>query len=76
MDSVFFIDEGQAVNLVAKTRHGKNRLRQHGNPWWIKKLSNGCMLLESNDRTDKGQNFNLRWVDLHDDKDFTWSKVD
>lgn len=75
MDSVFFIDTGDLVNLVAHTRHGKNRLNQHGNPWTIKHLRKGRMLLESSGPTDKGGEFNFRWVDLHNDADFTWSKA-
>ena len=74
MDSVFFIEEGDLVNLVAHTRHGKNRLNQHGNPWVILGMRNGRMLLQSNGPTDRGE-FDWRWVDLHDDRDFTWRKA-
>lgn len=76
MDSVFFLNEGDLVTLVGKTRHGKNRINQHGSKWEVIELRNGKMLLESENETEgprdnKGRDW--RWVDLHDDKDFTWS---
>lgn len=71
MDSVFFIDEGDWVILEGKTRHGKNRINQHGNRWNIIELRQGRMLLESENKTDKGGH-DWRWVDLHDDSNFTW----
>ena len=75
MTSVFFIDEGDWVILKGKTRHGKNRINQHGERWTIIELRHGKMLLESSERTDKG-GFDWRWVDMHDDKNFTWENVE
>lgn len=74
MDSVFFLEEGGWVTLKGKTRHGKNRINQHGERWMIIELRNGKMLVESAAETDKG-GFDWRWVDLHDDKNFTWSAI-
>ena len=74
MDSVFFLEEGGWVTLKGKTRHGKNRINQHGERWMIIELRNGKMLVESAAETDKG-GFDWRWVDLHDDQNFTWSAI-
>ena len=74
MDSVFFLEEGGWVTLKGKTRHGKNRINQHGERWMIIELRNGKMLLESAAETDKG-GVDWRWVDLHDDQNFTWSAI-
>lgn len=74
MDSVFFLEEGGWVTLKGVTRHGKNRINQHGERWMIIELRNGKMLVESAAETDKG-GFDWRWVDLHDDKNFTWSAI-
>lgn len=74
MDSVFFLEEGGWVTLKGKTRHGKNRINQHGERWMIIELRNGKMLIESAAKTDKG-GFDWRWVDLHDDQNFTWSAI-
>ena len=65
------LHKGRAIVLKATTRHGKNRIHQHGDIWWIKEVRNDRMLLESNDRTDRGE-FDWRWIDLQDDRDFTW----
>ena len=74
MDSVFFLDEGDWVILHPITRHGTNRIHQHGPHWLIKEMRNGRMLVQSANMTDKN-GFNMRWVDLHDDRDFTWRKA-
>ena len=74
MDSVFFLEEGGWVTLKGKTRHGKNRINQHGERWMIIELRNGKMLVESSEKTDKG-GCDWRWVDLHDDQNFTWSAI-
>ena len=73
---MFFLEEGGWVTLTGKTRHGKNRINQHGAKWEVIELRNGKMLLESENKTEgprdnKGHDW--RWVDLHNDKDFTWS---
>lgn len=68
----------QKVLLEAKTRHGKNRIQQHGDVWRVKEVRNSKMLLESCEKTEgprDNKGFDWRWIDLHNDKDFTWSEV-
>lgn len=78
MDSVFFLEEDGWVTLKGKTRHGKNRINQHGERWMIIELRNGKMLVESSEKTEgpkDNKGFDWRWVDLHDDPNFTWSAI-
>ena len=71
-------DVGKWVILKGKTRHGKNRINQHGSTWMIEGISTfqgqPAMHLRSENKTDKG-GFDGRWVHLKDDKDFEWSKT-
>ena len=65
----------QTVSLEAKTRHGKNRIQQHGPLWRVKEIRNDRMLLESFEKTEGPRNnkgFDWRWVDFHNDRNFTW----
>ena len=68
-------DVGKWVLLKGKTRHGKNRINQHGDMWLIEKVSTfqgqPSMLLRSENKTDKGD-FDGRWVLLRDDPNFLW----
>ena len=68
-------DVGKWVLLKGKTRHGKNRINQHGNMWLIESVANfqgqPSMLLRSENKTDKG-GFDGRWVLLRDDPNFLW----
>lgn len=59
----------EQVVLRGKTRHGKNRLNQHGKAWWVCEVRNDKLLLKSFDRTDKGVH-DLRWVQVKDDPNF------
>ncbi|OUU29461.1 MAG: hypothetical protein CBB97_02475 [Candidatus Endolissoclinum sp. TMED37] len=65
------------IVLKGKSRHGKNRIHQHGNLWFIENVSTfqgqPAMLLRSENKTegpkdDKG--FDGRWVLLKDDPNF------
>ena len=71
-------DVGKWDVLKGKTRHGKNRINQHGSTWMIEGVSTfqgqPAMHLRSENKTDKG-GFDGRWVHLKDDKDFEWSKT-
>ena len=71
-------DVGTWITMTGKTRHGKNRIQQHGMKWLIMKVATfqgqPAMALRSFDRTDRGD-FDSRWVHLKDDKDFEWSKT-
>ena len=72
-------DVGKWVVLKGKTRHGKNRIQQHGTEWCIESVStfNGqpAMSLRSRDKTfrlgDKMIN-DGRWVLLRDDPNFIY----
>ena len=68
-------DVGKWVLLKGKTRHGKNRINQHGNMWVIESVSTfqgqPAMMLRSENKTDKG-GFDGRWVLLRDDPNFLW----
>lgn len=70
---------GDKVILIAKTRHGKNRLNQHGNPWKVLGFDGSGrsrrVRLESPNETfsiskDTPNVKDVRWVDLEDDRDF------
>jgi len=70
-------DVGKWVMLKGKTRHGKNRIQQHGTEWLIEKVTtfNGqpAMSLRSKNKTfrvgDKMMH-DGRWVLLRDDPNF------
>ena len=68
-------DVGKWVLLKGKTRHGKNRINQHGDMWVIESVSTfqgqPAMMLRSENKTDKG-GFDGRWVLLRDDPNFLW----
>ena len=67
------------VILSGKTRHGKNRIQQHGDLWTVTKLGqfngNDAFMCESENATFK-RSFNLdpikdsRWVFTKDDPNF------
>ena len=67
----------QAVILKGKSRHGKNRIQQHGDQWFVQEVGkfNGedAMMLRSQDRTfpirSRG-NPNEEWktVHVHDER--------
>ncbi|MFC1599096.1 hypothetical protein ACFL2U_03780 [Patescibacteria group bacterium] len=64
-------ESGQTVRLKAKTKHGKDRIHQHGDLWRVAKVGGSvrpfAMLLESLEKTFKlgiEKSHDLRWVDL------------
>ena len=74
---------GQKVLLKGKSRHGKNRIEQHGNPWTVsgKGTFNGHPAVRM---TSERESFNIgrgrkikdeRWVFLQDDPNFTFEVV-
>lgn len=89
MDSVFFLDEGDWITLKPLTKHGKDRIAQHGDRWMITDLKEGKAILRSEhetftirardaDDTDKWTTKKIhdtRWIHLNNDKDFTWRKA-
>ena len=75
-------DVGKQVILAGKTRHGKNRIQQHGKLWTVLGVGtfNGrpAMQLQSENKTEgaKGnKGFDSRWVHLADDNNFEWDHV-
>ncbi len=72
-------DVGKWVLLKGKTRHGKNRIQQHGMEWVVEKVSTfqgqPAMMLRSKNETFKlGDKMmhDSRWVLLRDDPNFLW----
>ena len=70
-------DIGRWVLLKGKTRHGKNRIQQHGMEWLIENVSTfqgqPAMLLRSKNKTEgpkDNKGFDTRWVILRDDPNF------
>tara|TARA_R100001509_G_scaffold55257_1_gene30465 strand:+ start:205 stop:408 length:204 start_codon:yes stop_codon:yes gene_type:complete len=61
------------TKLSGKTRHGKNRIAQHGIHWLVqadgKFKGNPAWLVSSMHKSDKGD-FNRRWILKTNDPDF------
>ena len=71
------ISKATWVELVGKTRHGKNRINQHGNKWLVMEVGKfqgqPALALRSFDKTEgpKGnKGFDSRWVLLENDPNF------
>ena len=69
-------DKGmKQVVLKGKSRHGKNRVQQHGSLWFVEQFAKfrrqDAVWLRSENKTDKG-GFDGRWVLLRDDPDFLY----
>jgi len=77
------MEKGNIVWLEGKSRHGKNRIEQHGNPWTVnaKGKFNGddAVRMRSESETfNIGQGHKMhdeRWVFLKDDPNF-WVRCD
>jgi hypothetical protein len=66
------------VILTGKTRHGKNRIQQHGSEWIVEEVRGAKMMLRSLEKTEGPQSnkrFDGRWVSLQDDPNFDWSEM-
>ena len=64
---------GTKITLKGKTRHGKNRVNQHGVNWFVKEVRGGRMLLESEFKTEgpkDNKGFDWRWIELQNDSNF------
>lgn len=64
------------ITLKGITRHGKNRINQHGDQWLVKEVRGGSMLLQSEHKTEgprDNKGFDGRWVELQNDPNFEWS---
>ena len=67
------INVADEIVLVGKTRHGKNRIQQHGMLWFVKEVRGGWMLLESEFNTEgpkDNKGLDWRWVALQNDTNF------
>ena len=71
-------DKGDWVKLTGKTRHGKNRINQHGNHLLVTQVGKfqgqPAVMLRSMKQTDRG-NFDGRWVHIKDDDNFDLEKA-
>lgn len=56
---------GSLITVEGKSQKGKNRIREHGRVWKIRKVWGTHLLLESTN----GDEY-LRWVDGPHDEDF------
>jgi len=68
---------GDTITLKPKSKHGKDRIHQHGTVWKVRLMAGGRIFLESSNKTFRlGDHTNptmtkdARWVDLSGDKDF------
>lgn len=75
------ISKATWVALVGKTRHGKNRINQHGNKWLVMEVGKfqgqPALALRSFDKTEGPKNnkgFDSRWVLLENDPNFLIKK--
>ena len=55
---------GQIITLMGKTKHGKNRIKEHGEKWEIRKININKLFLHSLIDDD------IRWIERDFDKDF------
>ena len=74
--------KGTWIKLVGKTRHGKNRINQHGDTWLVmeEKTFQGqpAFHLRSFDKTEGPKNnkgFDSRWVLKNNDNNFDWKHI-
>ena len=77
------MEVGTQVVLTGISRHGKNRIEQHGNPWTVNALGsfngNDAVRMRSENETfNLGQGRKMhdeRWVFLKEDPNFTFEVV-
>ena len=60
---------GDTIKLIPKTRHGKNRVHEHGDVGTISNIRSASFLSITPDG-------DWRWIDLSDDRDFNWELTD
>ena len=77
----------EQVRLIGKTKHGKDRIRQHGDVWNVESMTTQTnknrMMLESlhetsSMRMDDGRIWRFqdcRSIDKLDDEDFDWQFI-
>lgn len=62
--------EGEFVVVEGISQKGKNRVREHGQVWKVRKVDENKIMLESTDGKD-----NWRWVDNLNDPDFELIRI-
>ena len=56
---------GDTIKLIPKTRHGKNRVHEHGDIGTISIIRSASFLSKAPDKY-------WRWIDITEDEDFDW----
>tara|TARA_Y100000310_G_scaffold314491_1_gene363907 strand:- start:1618 stop:1866 length:249 start_codon:yes stop_codon:yes gene_type:complete len=76
-------DEHKWIRLKGISGHGKNRIREHGDLWFVVMVSPdhapGRAMLRSSNMTFKFKNemcFDSRWIEMTDDKNFEVVRAD
>ena len=59
---------GDTIKLISKTRHGKNRVHEHGDTATVVHMRSSCFCVETPDK-------DWRWIDNTNDKDFDWEII-
>ena len=57
---------GDTIKLIPKTRHGKNRVREHGELATVIHMRTVSFCVETPDK-------DWRWIDTKDDEHFKWN---
>lgn len=68
------MEVGDIVILKGKSRKGSMRVKSDGEKWKVERMSDSQMLLVSlTPSKDKGIGNDWRWVNLHNDPNFTFT---
>ena len=59
---------GDTVELIPKTRHGKNRVREHGETTTVVHMRTASFCVETPDK-------DWRWIDNVNDLNFEWELI-
>jgi len=59
---------GDTIKLIPITRHGKNRVHEHGSTATVMHMRSSCFCVETPDK-------DWRWIDNNDDKNFNWELI-
>ena len=60
---------GDTIKLIPITRHGKNRVREHGEIGSVRHMRTSSFCIETPDK-------DWRWIDNVDDKNFNWEIIE
>tara|TARA_Y100000310_G_scaffold263349_1_gene273528 strand:- start:341 stop:529 length:189 start_codon:yes stop_codon:yes gene_type:complete len=59
---------GDTIKLIPKTRHGKNRVREHGETTTVVHMRTASFCVETPDK-------DWRWIDNVNDLNFEWELI-